>query len=116
MFFDRSGPTKEVWYYQIDPPEGRKGYAKTRPMRYEEFAGCAAWWGGKDRADRAENEHAWVVPAADIIADNWNLDLTHPVPADDLTHRQPTELLADLIATEQEILSLLTSLKNDLEG
>jgi type I restriction enzyme M protein len=84
-------------------------------MRYEEFAECAAWWGGKDRADRAENEHAWVVPAADIIADNWNLDLTHPVPADDLTHRPPAELLADLISTEQEILSLLTSLKDDLE-
>jgi type I restriction enzyme M protein len=85
-------------------------------MRYEEFAECAAWWGGKDRADRAENEHAWVVPSADIIADNRNLDLTHPVTADDLTHRPPTELLADLISTEQEILSLLTSLKHDLES
>jgi type I restriction enzyme M protein len=116
VFFDRSGPTKEVWYYQIDPPEGRKGYAKTRPMRYEEFAECAAWWGGKDRTDRSENEHAWVVPGADIIAGNCNLDLTHPVPADDLTHRPPMELLADLIATEQEILSLLTSLTHDLEG
>ena len=57
-----------------------------------------------------------MVPAADIVADNFNLDLTHPVPADDLTHRAPAELLADLISTEQEILSLLTSLKSDLEG
>jgi type I restriction enzyme M protein len=114
LFFERSGPTKEVWYYQIDPPEGRKGYAKTRPMRYEEFAACAAWWGGKDRADRVENNKAWRVPAADIAADNYNLDLTNPAPADDLSHRPPAELLADLIATEQEILSLLTSLRHDL--
>ena len=47
-------------------------------MRYEEFAECAAWWGGKDRSDRAENDHAWRVPAADIVAENCNLDLTHP--------------------------------------
>ena len=115
LFFERSVPTKEVWYYQIDPPEGRKGYAKTRPIRCEEFAECAAWWGGKDRADRAENHHAWRVPAADIAAENYNLDLTHPASADDLAHRPPSELLADLIATEQEILSLLTSLQHDLQ-
>jgi type I restriction enzyme M protein len=115
LFFERSGPTKEIWYYQIDPPEGRKGYAKTRPMRYEEFAECAAWWGGKDRADRTENDRAWRIPSSDIAADNYNLDLTHPTSADDLAHRPPTELLADLIATEQEIISVLTSLQHDLE-
>ena len=80
LFFDRSGPTKDVWYYQVDPPAGRKGYAKTRPMRYEEFAECAAWWGGPDRADRAENSKAWCVPAADIISDNFNLDLARRPP------------------------------------
>ena len=40
LFFDRSGPTKEVWYYEISPPEGRKNYSKAKPMRIEEFAGC----------------------------------------------------------------------------
>jgi type I restriction enzyme M protein len=82
-------------------------------MRYEEFAECVAWWGGLDRANRAETDRAWRVPAADIIADNCNLDLAPPA-ADDLTHRPPAELLAELIATEQEILSLLTSLQGDL--
>jgi type I restriction enzyme M protein len=116
LFFDRSGPTKEIWYYQIDPPEGRKGYAKTRVMRYEEFAECSAWWGGPERADRVESSKARCVPAADIIADNFNLDLAPLASADELTHRPPTELLSELIATEQEILSLLTSLQQDLES
>jgi type I restriction enzyme M protein len=116
LFFERSGPTKDVWYYRIDPPEGRKGYAKTRPMRYEEFAECAAWWGGKDRADRKENKHAWCVPAADIAAEGFNLDLAHPASADDPAHRPPAELLAELISTEQDILALLTSLQQDLEA
>jgi type I restriction-modification system DNA methylase subunit len=26
LFFDRSGPTKEVWYYEQPLPEGRKNY------------------------------------------------------------------------------------------
>lgn len=116
LFFDRTGPTKEVWYYQIDPPEGRKGYAKNRPMRYEEFADCAAWWGGEKRDGRIENEHAWRVSAAEIKAGDFNLDLAPPSVGEDLSHRPPTELLSELIVTEQEMLSLLTSLQRDLGG
>ena len=29
LFFDRSGPTQEVWYYEHPLPEGRKNYTKT---------------------------------------------------------------------------------------
>ncbi len=56
LFFDRTGPTQEIWYYEILLPESRKNYTKTKPMRFEEFANCVAWW---DK--RAENEQAWRV-------------------------------------------------------
>jgi type I restriction enzyme M protein len=32
LFFDRSGPTREVWYYEHQLPEGRKNYTKTAPI------------------------------------------------------------------------------------
>lgn len=116
LFFDKTEPTKETWFYQVDPPEGRKGYAKTRPMRYEEFVECTEWWGGKERTNREKTEHAWCVPIADIIANDYNLNITNPEEDDDLAHRPPAELLAELISTEQEILTLLSSLQRDLEG
>ncbi|MFI0418654.1 class I SAM-dependent DNA methyltransferase [Spongiactinospora sp. 9N601] len=115
LFFDKTGPTKETWFYEITPPEGSRGYAKTKPMRYEEFESSAAWWGGPDRVDRIENDHTWRVPIADLLASGFNLDLTNPNTTDDLSHRSPTELLAELIETEQEVLSLLTSLQKDVE-
>ncbi len=62
MFFDRSGPTKDVWYYEQPLPEGRKNYTKTQPIQFEEFADCIAWW-----PERKENDRAWKVPAADIL-------------------------------------------------
>ena len=61
LFFDRSGPTKDVWYYELPLPEGRKNYSKTKPMQFEEFADCLAWW-----KERKENERAWKVPAEQI--------------------------------------------------
>jgi type I restriction enzyme M protein len=44
LFFDRSGPTNDVWYYEQQLPEGRKNYTKTQPIQFEEFADCIAWW------------------------------------------------------------------------
>lgn len=109
LFFDKTGRTKEVWFYQIPPPEGRKKYTKTKPMRFEEFADCQSWWG-----NRVANEQAWRVPIADIEANGYNLDLRNPNRPDDLAHRPPAELLAELVATEREILTLLEELQAEL--
>ena len=70
LFFDKGGPTKDIWFYEIPPPEGRKKYSKTKPMRFEEFADCQAWW-----RKRNENERAWRVRVADVAANGYNLDL-----------------------------------------
>src|ERR1700720_4731506 len=44
LFFDRCGPTREVWYYEQPLPEGRKNYSKTAPIQFEEFAPLIQWW------------------------------------------------------------------------
>lgn len=106
LFFDKTGRTKEVWFYEIPPPEGRKKYSKTKPMRFEEFADCQDWWNA-----RVENERAWRVPIAEIEAKDYSLDLRNPRRPDDLAHRPPAELLAELVTTEREILALLEDLQ-----
>lgn len=114
LFFEKTGPTKEIWFYEIPLPEGRRGYTKTKPMRFEEFEACVRWWGGERREGREENEFAWRVPAAEIIANGYNLDLPNSYVGDDLVHQPPEELAEELIRTEQEILSLLGKLRMEL--
>jgi type I restriction enzyme M protein len=111
LFFEKTGRTKEVWFYEIPPPAGRKKYTKSKPMRFEEFADCQAWWD-----DRVENERAWRVPIADIEANGWNIDLRNPHGPEDLTHRAPSELLDEIIKGEHEILTLLAHLQGELRG
>jgi type I restriction enzyme M protein len=109
LFFEKTGRTKEVWFYEIPPPEGRKKYSKTKPMRFEEFADCQAWWNA-----RVENERAWRVGLADLQTTEFNLDLRNPNRPGDLAHRPPDELIAELIATEREILGLLEDLEREV--
>ena len=44
LFFDRTGPTKETWFYRLDMPEGYKHFSKTKPMKFEHFAPVVEWW------------------------------------------------------------------------
>lgn len=44
LFFDRTKPTTETWFYRLDKPEGYKNFSKTKPMKLEHFAPVVDWW------------------------------------------------------------------------
>jgi type I restriction enzyme M protein len=102
LFFDRSGPTKEVWYYEHPLPEGRKNYTKTQPLQFEEFAPLIAWW-----KHRVENERAWKVPAEELLANNCNLDRKNPRGKPDITHLAPEEIVAGILEKERRIAAIM---------
>ncbi|MCL5291482.1 MAG: type I restriction-modification system subunit M [Actinobacteria bacterium] len=109
LFFDRSGSTKEIWYYEQPLPEGRKNYTKTKPIQYEEFGDCLAWWG-----KREENEHAWCVPVEQVIENGYNLDVKNPNGKQDFEHMPPEQLVEDILEKEQKITEILAEIQQIL--
>lgn len=107
LFFDRSGPTKDVWYYEQPLPEGRKNYTKTQPIQLGEFAPCIAWW-----KKRKENSHAWKAPAKELLANNCNLDRKNPNAAEALEHLPPEKLADSILKKEQRIATILGEIKS----
>lgn len=102
LFFERGGPTTDIWFYEIPLPEGRKKYSKTAPMQFEEFADCLAWWN-----DRKETPQAWKVSAAEAIERGYNLDFKNPNEKQGLEHAPPEILVARMREHEGEVLRLL---------
>ena len=47
LFFDRTKPTEETWFYRMDMPEGYKHFSKTKPMKLEHFAPVVEWWNNR---------------------------------------------------------------------
>ena len=109
LFFDRSGPTQDVWYYEQPLPDGRKNYTKTQPLQFEEFADCIAWWG-----KRVENDRAWKVPAAELLANGCNLDRENPSAKEDFEHLPPEQLADDILKREQRIAAIMAEIKTVL--
>lgn len=107
LFFDRSGPTKDVWYYEQPLPEGRKNYTKTTPMQFEEFADCLAWW-----KKREENNRAWKVLASELLANGCNLDRKNPRGKEDITHIPPEQLATSILKKEQLIAEIMGNIRN----
>ena len=122
LFFDRTGPTAGVWYYELTPPEGRKNYTKTKPLQFEEFADCLRWFMAP-AGEREGTERAWHVPIEGILQYdaagqliNCNLDQRNPHAPEELASRPPAELLAHALEKEHEILAMLEKLRGELDG
>ena len=47
LFFDRTKPTEETWFYRLDMPAGYKHFSKTKPMKLEHFAPVMDWWNNR---------------------------------------------------------------------
>ena len=109
LFFDRTGPTKHIWYYEQPLPEGRKNYTKTAPIQFEEFGGSLGWW-----KKREENDRAWKVKAADVLKYDGNgnllsvnLDIKNPAAKEDITHLPPEQLAESILNKEQRIAEIV---------
>ena len=109
LFFDRSGPTQDIWYYGHPLPTGRKKYTKTQPIQFEEFTPLLDWW-----PERQENDQAWRIHVSAITGNNYNLDVKNPNAAPDVEHLPPEQLLADILGKERRILALLEELQAEL--
>jgi type I restriction enzyme M protein len=108
-----TGPTRDIWFYEQPLPEGRKKYAKTQPLQYEEFSDCLAWWN-----NRHEGPQAWKVRAADLIQRDEqgrvtavNLDQKNPHAKEAIDHRPPVEIVESIIGKEREVLVILDEIR-----
>jgi type I restriction enzyme M protein len=106
LFFDRSGPTKDVWYYEHPLPDGRKNYTKTQPIQFDEFKPCVTWWN-----ERYENDQAWTVSAKELLDNNCNLDRKNPRGKVDFEHLPPEQLADDILKKELRIAELIREVK-----
>ncbi len=112
LFFDRTGPTREVWYYEQPLPEGRKNYTKTAPIQFEEFAPLIQWCCQPGAGTkREENERAWRVPVAELLATGCNLDRKNPRAKEDITHLPPAQLAQSILDKERRIADIVENIK-----
>jgi len=109
LFFDKTGSTEEIWYYEIQPPEGMKNFTKTRPIKDEDWKDCFEKW-----QNREISENSWIVKIDDIDNETYELTPRNPNKFKKKEYRPAREILEDVLREEKEVNSLLEGLKDTL--
>lgn len=77
LFFDKTGSTKETWFYRMDLPEGYKAFSKTKPLLRSHLSCVDEWWDHRTELEDTETESfkAKKFSYEEIEASGFNLDL-----------------------------------------
>nr|WP_281496967.1 class I SAM-dependent DNA methyltransferase [Ornithinimicrobium sp. F0845] len=115
LFFTKtnSGGTDDVWFYDVRA-DGFSLDDKRAPIETNDLPDVLSRWERlADEKDRARTEQSFLVPKADIVAQSYDLSLNRykEIVYDDIEHRAPLEIIADIEILEDEIARDLTELK-----
>jgi len=105
LFFEKGIPTKEIWYYELTPPND-KNYTRTNPIKDEDLEDAHKKW-----QEREISENSWVVKIDDIINRDYDLSAKNPNRITSATYRPPKELFRGILKKEKEIEGILKKLK-----
>jgi type I restriction enzyme M protein len=99
LFFEKGPPTRKIWFYQLDP--GRN-LGKTNPLNdadLTEFVTLQKTFAGSPKS--------WSVDAASIDPTNFDLSAKNPNGGEEVAHRTPEAILAEIAALDAESARVL---------
>jgi type I restriction enzyme M protein len=106
LFFDKTGPTKQIHFYDLPIPDGRKNFTKTSPITDVHFDEIKRLWDITETTDRS-----WVVDVNDVVKRNYSLDFRHPNQSSIVTLPNSKEIV-ELIRNS---FSLMEGLFDEIE-
>lgn len=109
LFFDKTGPTNDVWFYRMDMPEGYKAFSKTKPVELKHMLPIIEWWNNRveikdEKEDNALSE-TWkskCYSKEEIEKLSYNLDQCgYPVKEDIIL--SPMETMNNFITRRENL-------------
>ncbi|MCX7757885.1 MAG: type I restriction-modification system subunit M, partial [candidate division WOR-3 bacterium] len=95
LFFEKGLPTKEIWYYELTPPNG-KNYTKNNPIKDEHLEDAYKKW-----QKREISENSWIVKVEDIIKNEYDLSAKNPNRVKTIEYPKPEELYTSIAEKEK---------------
>ena len=116
LFFTKtnSGGTDEVWFYEVQA-DGFSLDDKRNPVEANDLPDVLARWQHRTTTEnkRERTDQSFCVPKADIVAQDYDLSLNRykEIVHDDVEHRAPLDIIADIEKLDAAITQGLADLK-----
>ena len=120
LFFDKTGPTQETWFYRMDLPAGYKAFSKTKPVETRHFDDVINWWNNrieiKDIKDDESLSETWKskkYTIDEIKKINYNIDQCgYPIKEEIIL--SPKETMDNFITKRESLEKQLDEKLNEI--
>ena len=106
LFFEKGAPTRDIWYYQLDP--GRS-LGKTNPLNDADLAEFV-----KLQKTFAEGPQSWRIARAGLDSDTLDLSVRNPNAPEAAPLRSPEIIIDDMLARDAETAKILENIRGIL--
>jgi len=107
-FFEKGSPTRRTWYYKLDP--GRN-LGKTNPLNDDDLAEFVAL-----QKTFADSPKSWSMDAKGIDPATFDLSVKNPNNGEEIKHRSPQEIMAEIAALDAESAAVLGNIRELLSS
>ena len=102
LFFTKGEPTKNIWYYQLDP---KRNMGKTNPLNDDDMKEFIAL-----QKSKPETERSWNVRVS--LADTqYDLSVKNPNTPEEVALRTPQQILKEIQLLDTETTNILQKVK-----
>jgi type I restriction enzyme M protein len=115
IFFDKTGTTKETWFYRLDMPDGYKHFSKTKPMKIEHFDPAIKWWKKRKEITADGFDKAKKYKVQELIDKGYNIDLCG-FPQEEEEILPPRELITAYQEKRTELNAEIDRILQQIEG
>ena len=104
LFFNKGEPTRDIWYYQLNP--GRN-LGKTNPLNEADLAEFVEF-----QKTSKESENSWTVDASTIDQTTFDLSVKNPNAPEEAPLRSPKEILDEIERLDAETAVILGRIRD----
>ena len=108
LFFQKGEPTKNTWYYQLDP--GRK-MGKTNPLNDKDLKDFVTRSATKDETENSWNVSITRPLSGAEVGSEVDLSVKNPNTPEEAPLRSPEEILTEMEVLDKETHAILQSIK-----
>ncbi len=106
LFFEKGAPTRNIWYYQLDP--GRS-LGKTNPLNDDDLKEFVEL-----QATFADSENSWIVKIAEVGQETLDLSVKNPNKAEEKPLRDPEVIINEIQTLDKESEEILETIRGML--
>ena len=103
LFFEKGTKTRKIWFYQLDP--GRS-LGKTNPLNDDDLTEFIEL-----QKTFADSPKSWTMDAKSIDQATFDLSVKNPNGGEEIKHRTPAKIMAEIAALDAESAEVLAGIK-----